>query len=88
MNAGSVRKEDADESFIVESATVPGLKACQQAWERFGIEAVQMIPILQAQMTAVTHETERAAMELMGHLQVLGSPSETITAKERSASGL
>jgi hypothetical protein len=86
MNAGSVRKEDADESFIVESATVPGLKACQQAWERFGIEAVQMIPILQAQMTAVTHETERAAMELMGHLQVLGSPSETITAKERSAS--
>jgi uncharacterized iron-regulated protein len=37
-------------------------------------------------MTAVTRETERAAMELMGHLQVLASASETITAKDRAAS--
>ncbi|MGQ0557324.1 MAG: hypothetical protein ACT4PN_15435 [Nitrospiraceae bacterium] len=86
MNAGSVRKEDADESLTVENATVPVLQACQQAWESFGAEAVQMIPILQAQMASVTHETERAAMELMGHLQALGSPSETITAKDRAAS--
>jgi methyl-accepting chemotaxis protein len=86
MNAGNVRKEDAGESFTIESATAPVLQAHQQAWESFGAEAVQMIPILQAQMVSVTHETERAAMELMGHLQVLGSSSETITAKERSAS--
>lgn len=37
-------------------------------------------------MTAVTQETERAAMELMGHLQVLASSSETITPKERTTS--
>ncbi len=86
MNAASVHKEDADESFPGQSMTVPVLQACQQAWESFGTEAVQIIPILQAQMASVTHETERAAMELMGHLQVLGSSSETITAKDRSAS--
>ncbi len=62
------------------------LQAHQQAWESFGEEAVQMLPILQAQMAAVTHETERAAMELMGHLQILGSSSEAITAADRSAS--
>jgi hypothetical protein len=58
----------------------------QKSWETFGVDAVQVIPILKAQMTAVTRETERAAMELMGHLQVLASASETITAKDRAAS--
>lgn len=62
------------------------LQAHQQAWESFGIDAVQVIPILKAHMAAVTQETERAAMELMGHLQVLASSSETITAKDRAAS--
>lgn len=61
-------------------------EAHRRAWEQFGVDAVQMIPILKAHMMAVTQETERAAMELMGHLQVLASPSEAITAKDRSAS--
>jgi len=61
-------------------------QAHQQAWERFGADAVQVIPILKAHMAAVTQETERAAMELMGHLHVLASSSETITAKDRAAS--
>lgn len=62
------------------------LQAHQRAWESFGTEAVQMLPILQAQMAAVTHETERAAMELMGHLQILASSSEAITTNDRAAS--
>lgn len=68
---------------IIEGAA---LHAHQQAWESFGVDAVQLIPILKAHMVAVTQETERAAMELMGHLQVLGSSSEAITAKDRAAS--
>jgi len=47
---------------------------------------VQMIPILIAHMSVVTQETERAAMELMGHLSTLASASGTITAKDRAAS--
>ena len=61
-------------------------EAQRRAWESFGGDAVQIIPILKAHMAAVTQETERAAMELMGHLQVLGSSSEAITAAARSAS--
>lgn len=62
------------------------LQAHQQAWESFGGDAVQLIPILKAHMAAVTQETERAAMELMGHLQILASSSATITAKDRAVS--
>jgi len=62
------------------------LQAHQEAWESFGGDAVQLIPILKAHMAAVTQETERAAMELMGHLQILASSSETITARDRAAS--
>ncbi len=71
-----------------EAAAVGDVKgeAHRRAWESFGSDAVQIIPILKAQMVAVTHETERAAMELMGHLQVLGSSSEGITPADRSAS--
>jgi hypothetical protein len=76
--------EGGKEQAPVVGGTV--LQAHQQAWESFGTEAVQMLPILQAQMAAVTHETERAAMELMGHLQILASSSEAITANDRAAS--
>ncbi|MGZ8404768.1 MAG: hypothetical protein ACXWWB_03790 [Nitrospira sp.] len=86
MTSGNLLQKSAGESHPVESATQPVLQAHQQAWESFGGDAVQVIPILKAQMTAVTGETERAAMELMGHLQVLASASETITDKDRAAS--
>ncbi len=45
-----------------------------------------MIPALKAQMAAVTQETERAAMDLLVHLQTLASADGTMTPKERSAS--
>jgi hypothetical protein len=86
MNARGVRQEDAGESLAAESTPHPVLQSHQQAWERFGTEAIQMIPILQAQMAAVTQETERAALELMGHLRILASSSATVTAADRSAS--
>lgn len=75
--------EDPGEASVVEHAP---LQAHQQAWESFGVDVAQIIPILKAQMMSVTQETERAAMELMGSLHVLASTSEAITAKERAAS--
>lgn len=79
------RADDADQGEVPVAANV-ALQAQQQAWESFGGNAVQLIPILKAQMAAVTQETERAAMELMGHLQVLASSSAAITAKDRASS--
>lgn len=86
MNSGSVREEDAGESPAAESTAQAELQAYQKAWESFGAEAVRIIPILQAQMASVTRETERAALDLMGHLQILASSSEAITATDKSAS--
>ena len=53
------------------------LKAHQQAWEAFAACAITMIPVLKKQMEAVTHQTERAALDLMVHLRVLTSPATT-----------
>ncbi len=61
-------------------------EAHRRAWESFGSDAVQIIPILKAHMAAVTQETERAAMELMGYLQVLASSSAALTATDKAAS--
>jgi hypothetical protein len=58
----------------------------QRAWEVFGVDAVKMIPILQAQMSAVTQETERAAMELMVHLRVLAASNSDETSQDRTES--
>jgi hypothetical protein len=57
-----------------------------QAWESFAACAVRLIPVLQAQMKAVTAETERAAMDLLMHLRVLASQDAGATAEEKSAS--
>lgn len=51
----------------------------QRAWETFATETIHMIPVLKAQMTAVTQETERAAMELLLHLRMLTSPDGAAT---------
>jgi hypothetical protein len=83
MNSVSESSGDGGEAEAVRNVQN---EAHRRAWESFGSDAVQIIPILKAQMVAVTRETERAAMELMGHLQVLGSSSEAITAKDRAAS--
>ena len=58
----------------------------RQAWEAFATCAVRLIPVLKAQMKAVTEETERAAMELLMHLRVLASQDAGATAEEKSAS--
>jgi ABC-type multidrug transport system fused ATPase/permease subunit len=73
---------------IKEAAAVGDVEceAHRRAWESFGSDAVQIIPILKAHMAAVTQETERAAMELMGYLQVLASSSAAITATDKAAS--
>ncbi|MDH4343808.1 MAG: hypothetical protein OEV71_11970 [Nitrospira sp.] len=73
---------------IREAADVGDVEreAHRRAWESFGNDAVQIIPILKAHMAAVTQETERAAMELMGYLQVLASSSAAITATDKAAS--
>lgn len=58
----------------------------RQAWETFASCAVRLIPVLKAQMEAVTIETERAAIDLLGHLRVLASPDAAATAEDKSAS--
>ena len=62
------------------------LRGHQQAWETFAACAVRLIPVLKAQMVAVTEETERAAIDLLMHLRVLASPATGATAEEKSAS--
>lgn len=57
-----------------------------QAWEMFAVCAVRLIPVLKAQMKAVTEETERSATELLIHLKVLASPDTLVTAEDKSAS--
>jgi hypothetical protein len=61
------------------------LREHQQAWEEFAVCAVRLIPVLKAQMTAVAEETERAAMDLMGHLRVLAA-SEVGAASDSQSS--
>jgi len=63
-----------------------GLLEHQQAWEAFAGCAVRLIPVLKAQMAAVTDETERSALELLVHLRVLGSSGSAASDKDRAAS--
>lgn len=63
-----------------------GLQEHQQAWEGFAACAVRLIPVLKAQMAAVTDETERSAMEIMAHLRLLASSDVAVTDEARSAS--
>ena len=71
---------------MADKSTMTGFQAHQEAWKTFAEGAVHMIPALKAQMAAVTQETERAAMDLLVHLQALASADGTMTPKERSAS--
>lgn len=58
----------------------------QRAWEAFAGCAVRLIPVLKAQMTAVTEATERSALELLVHLKVLASSDSIVTEEDREAS--
>ncbi len=61
----------------IEPSELERLKEHQQAWEVFAVCAVSMIPVLKKQMEAVTHQTERAALDLMMHIRALTSPALT-----------
>lgn len=73
-------------SSETENQGVTRLLSHQRAWEVFGRDALKIIPILQAQMSAVTQETERAAVELMVHLRVLAASSSKETSHDRTES--
>lgn len=62
------------------------LQTQQRAWEAFASSALRMIPVLKAQVTGVTQETERAALELAMHLRILTSSDAGVTSSDRSAS--
>ena len=68
-----------------EESELVCLKAHQQAWEAFAACAIIMIPVLKKQMEAVTHQTERAALDLMVHLRALTSPAMTSGLMDTSA---
>ena len=75
MNSSENRKNNPRHPLAGDEATLGALLEHQRAWETFAAESIHMIPVLKAQITAVTQETERAAMELLLHLRML-APSE------------
>lgn len=85
MNSHAQAVDTGNVSSADEHAT-GRLHLHQRAWVAFGVDAMKMIPILQAQMSAVTQETERAAMELMVHLRVLAASNSDETSQDRTES--
>ena len=85
MKSERVQDGKRDASLAVDRKLIR-LQEQQQAWEAFATLALQMIPVLKAQMTGVTRETERAALELSMHLRVLGSSDTGVTSADRSVS--
>lgn len=81
----SAQEGNSQRSYVGEETSVTELLAHHRAWNTFADGAVRMIPTLKAQMTAVTAETERAAVELQVQLQALASGAETLTSTARAA---
>jgi hypothetical protein len=81
-------KQDAEhpEAGGREADELSSLREQEQAWEAFATYAVRLIPVLRAQMTAVTDETERAALDVLVHLRVLASSEAMVTPEDRAAS--
>ena len=69
-----------------DAQRIARLHTHQRAWEVFGKDTLKMLPILQTHMSAVTQETERAAMELMVHLRVLAASSSHAASHDRAES--
>ena len=84
MRTVSTQEDDSQRSPVGEDVSVAELLAHHRAWNTFADGAVRMIPALKAQMTAVTAETERAAVELLVQLQALASGSESMTSTARA----
>lgn len=85
MNSAEFQGGNPRRSSVDRKAAFSMLEEQQRAWEAFAAGAVRLIPVLKAQMTAVIAETERAAMELMVHLQMLSSANGAVTTHEQSA---
>ena len=86
MNAA---RTDDGEPHVSPGGGAPAPSLAQehhQAWEAFASVAVRMIPVMKAQMAAVTDETERAALDLLVHLRVLASAQAATSEAERAAS--
>lgn len=81
MNSSGNHNARREHSFVGDETTLSALLEQQRAWETFAIEAIRTIPVLKAQMTAVTQETERAALELVLHLRMLGSSEASVPPK-------
>ena len=84
MRTVSAQEGDSRRSYAEEKPSVSELLAHHRAWSTFADGAARLIPALKAQMTAVTTETERAAVELLVQLQALASGAETMTSATRA----
>lgn len=87
----TMNSRETDDGRSEHAATGDGsalgmLQEHQRAWEDFAAGAVHIIPVLKAQMVAVTNETERAAMELLVQLRILSSADGTVSPKDKSIS--
>ena len=65
MRTVSAQEGDSQRSSVGEKTSVTELLAHHRAWNTFADGVVRLIPALKAQMSAVTAETERAAVELL-----------------------
>lgn len=86
MSSGEPNDGQAGDRHVRHTTELHMLQQQQQAWETFASGTVHMIPVLKAQITAVTQETERAAMELLMHLRLLASFDMATPLKEKSDS--
>jgi hypothetical protein len=84
MRTVSAKEGNPQRVHADENTSVRELLAHHRAWNTFADGAILMIPALKAQMTAVTAETERAAVELLVQLQALASGAETMTPAART----
>ncbi len=84
MRTVSGQEGDSQRSSVGEKTSVTELLAHHRAWNTFADGVVRLIPALKAQMSAVTAETERAAVELLVQLQALASGAETMTSAARA----
>ncbi len=86
MNSSGNHNRRLARLLVENKTTLNALLEHQRAWETFASDAIHTIPVLKAQMTAVTQETERAAMELLLHLRMLASSEGAASSKDDSVS--
>lgn len=84
MKTVRAQERDSQKSPVGANTSATELLAHHRAWNIFADGAVRIIPALKAQMTAVTAETERAAVELLVQLQALASGAETMSPGARA----